>query len=276
MLTHSHSRSEMDQSQGRYVNFRLLYLITQLIGTAIIILIASWIGLHLGGFSWDYENPKVLFNFHPIFMTIGMVFLYGNCELIDKAKKNNVCLVNGNLFSAILVYRGFRYGRKKSLKITHATIHALAFFFTVYGLIAAFDSHNYAKIPIANLYSLHSWIGLLAVIIFAGQYVAGFTFYLFPMLKEPYRVFYMPIHIFFGLFGFVLAVAATLMGLSEKAFFAMPGSEYSDLPNQGLIVNCIGLLVAIYGALVVYMVTEKSYKREPLPEDTMLLTGNDE
>jgi len=245
----------MDQSQGRYVNFRLLYLITQLVGAAIIILIASWIGLHLGGFSWDYENPKVLFNFHPIFMTIGMVFLYGN---------------------SILVYRGFRYGRKKSLKITHATIHALAFFFTVYGLIAAFDSHNYAKIPIANLYSLHSWIGLLAVIIFAGQYVAGFTFYLFPMLKEPYRVFYMPIHIFFGLFGFVLAVAATLMGLSEKAFFAMPGGEYSDMPNQGLIVNSIGLLVTVYGTLVVYMVTEKSYKREPLPEDTMLLTGSDE
>lgn len=78
---HFYSRLEMDQSQGRLVNFRLLYLITQLIGIAIVILIASWIGLHLNGFSWDYENPKVLFNFHPIFMTIGMVFLYGNCKL---------------------------------------------------------------------------------------------------------------------------------------------------------------------------------------------------
>lgn len=162
------------------------------------------------------------------------------------------------------------------MKITHATIHGLAFFFTVYGLIAAFDSHNYAPEPIANLYSLHSWIGLLAVIIFACQYVAGFTCYLFPMLKEPYRVFYMPIHIFFGLFGFVLAIAASLMGISEKAFFAMPGREYSEFPNQALLVNSAGLLITVYGTLVVYMVTEPNYKREPLPEDTMLLTGNSE
>lgn len=96
------------------------------------------------------------------------------------------------------------------------------------------------------------------------------------MLKEPHRVFYMPIHVFFGLFGFVLAIAATLMGISEKAFFAMPNSEYSKFPSQALLVNCIGLLITAYGTLVVYMVTEPSYKREPLPEDTMLLTGNSE
>lgn len=75
--------------------------------------------------------------------------------------------------SAILIYRGFRYARKRSLKVTHATIHALAFLFTVFGLVAVFDSHNYAVPKIPNLYSLHSWIGLCAVIMFALQYVAG-------------------------------------------------------------------------------------------------------
>lgn len=86
----------------------------------------------------------------------------------------------------------------------------------------------------------------------------------------------MPIHIFFGLFGFVLAIASSLMGLSEKAFFAMPDNKYSEFPNQALLVNCIGLLITLYGTLVVYMVTEPNYKREQLPEDTMLLTGNSE
>lgn len=162
------------------------------------------------------------------------------------------------------------------MKITHATIHALAFFFTVYGLIAAFDSHNYAKPSIPNLYSLHSWIGLSAVIVFACQYVVGFIAFLFPMLKEPLRVFYMPIHIFFGLLGFVMAIAACLLGINEKAFFAMPNGEYGQLPSQALLVNCIGLLIALYGSLVVYLVTEPSYKREPLPEDQMLLTGHSE
>jgi cytochrome b-561 len=177
---------------------------------------------------------------------------------------------------AILVYRGFRYARKKSLKVTHATIHGLAFLFTVIGLIAAFDSHNYANPPIPNLYSLHSWIGLIAVIIFGCQYVAGFFCYLFPLTKEHVRILYMPIHIFFGLLGFILAIATCLLGISEKAFFAMPDGKYGQLPSQALLVNAIGLLTALYGSLVVYLVTEPSYKRQPLPEDQMLLTGNAE
>lgn len=71
----------MDQSVGRFVNFRLVYLITQLIGAAIIILLISWVGIHLHGFSWDYEKASILFNWHPILITIGMVFLYGNCKM---------------------------------------------------------------------------------------------------------------------------------------------------------------------------------------------------
>lgn len=71
----------MEQTQqARLVNFRLLYLVTQLIGVVLIILVVSWVGIHLNGFGWDYAQPFVLFNWHPIFMTIGMVFLYGNCK----------------------------------------------------------------------------------------------------------------------------------------------------------------------------------------------------
>lgn len=70
----------MDQSPGRMVNFRLMYLVTQMVGVVLIILITSWIAIHLKGFGWDYDEPTILFNWHPILMTIGMVFLYGNCE----------------------------------------------------------------------------------------------------------------------------------------------------------------------------------------------------
>lgn len=71
----------MDQTgQGRFVNFRLIYFVTQLIGIATIILIVSWVGIHLNGLGWNYEKPMIIFNWHPVMMTIGMVFLYGNCE----------------------------------------------------------------------------------------------------------------------------------------------------------------------------------------------------
>lgn len=72
----------METQSRRLVNFRLLYIVTQLIGVFILILIASWVGLYLQGFGWDYENVKSMFNWHPLCMTLGMIFLYGNCELI--------------------------------------------------------------------------------------------------------------------------------------------------------------------------------------------------
>lgn len=60
-------------------NFRVVYLITQMVGASIVILTGSWVGVHLGGLSWT-SNPAVQFNWHPLLMSIGMIFLYGNCK----------------------------------------------------------------------------------------------------------------------------------------------------------------------------------------------------
>lgn len=64
---------------SKYADFRLLYLILQTIGCTLIILMLVWVFGYAGGLSWS-ATPNVQFNWHPLLMTIGMVYLYGNCK----------------------------------------------------------------------------------------------------------------------------------------------------------------------------------------------------
>lgn len=248
-LTSNKDKMDTDPAMA---NFKVLYVLTQLCGLTMIVLMGSWIGVHMGGLGGT-SNPSLEFNWHPLLMTIGLIFLYGN---------------------AILVYRGFRTLRKKALKITHAAIHMGAFILTVIALVTVFDSHNLAPNPIPNMYSLHSWLGLSAVILFCLQYVVGFAAFLVPGAKDSLRAAIMPLHIYFGLFGFVLAIASAVMGITEKAIFSIP--NYSSLPSSGVTVNLCGVLFVVFGGLVVYLATNPAYKRKPLPEDTALLANSAE
>ena len=86
-----------------------------------------------------------------------------------------------NIFSGILMYRMFRNERKRKLKLLHAGIMIAVFLSAVIALKAVFDSHNLnpCKHPstegdicaLPNLYSLHSWLGLLTVILFLFQVI---------------------------------------------------------------------------------------------------------
>lgn len=53
------------------------------------------------------------------------------------------------------------------MKYIHAGLHTIALTLAIISLVAVFDFHNTKNIP--NMYSLHSWIGLIAVILYALQ-----------------------------------------------------------------------------------------------------------
>lgn len=91
----------------------------------------------------------------------------------------------------MLIYRLLRTTTKIHVKILHALIQILVLVFASIALKAVFDSHNKPVKPIPNMYSLHSWVGLSAVILFGLQWVFGFVSFLFPRLSEGIRRWYM-------------------------------------------------------------------------------------
>ena len=68
--------------------------------------------------------------------------------------------------AGILVYR-LLPAPKKVQKIVHATVNGTAFLLGVVGVYAAFKYHN--ESGIANLYSLHSWFGMITIVLFGIQ-----------------------------------------------------------------------------------------------------------
>ncbi|XP_076328020.1 transmembrane ascorbate-dependent reductase CYB561-like isoform X2 [Tachypleus tridentatus] len=238
--------SPVNQPQDLQV-FTVGFFLAQLLGILCVALAGAWSGHYLGGFAWQ-SNPKLQFNYHPLFMVIGLVFLYGD---------------------AILVYRVMRNERKKVLKLIHAGLHMLAFVFIVVALKAVFDSHNLAADPIPNLYSLHSWLGLAAVILFSLQFVCGFMSYLFPGVSQYWRAWYLPVHVYFGVVVYVLGLGSCLMGITEKLVFSLK-SSYKDLPGTAVLGNILGVVLVCFGILIVYLVTTPQFKRQPLPEEVNL------
>jgi len=69
----------------------------------------------------------------------------------------------------MLVYRVFRNEYKLRLKILHAVLLALSLIISAVGLKAVYDSHTLAPTPQPNFYTLHSWIGLVTMILFGIQ-----------------------------------------------------------------------------------------------------------
>ncbi|XP_067208627.1 transmembrane ascorbate-dependent reductase CYB561-like isoform X2 [Linepithema humile] len=228
--------------------FTPLITIAETCGGLLIILVVIWTTYYRNGFSWR-SNPSLEFNWHPLLMTIGLVFLYAN---------------------AMLLYRTQRNVRKRRLKLTHAGMMLFIVMLTVIALVAAFDSHNLASPPIPNMYTLHSWVGLTTVILFCCQWVAGCVTFLFPGLQTPLRASYMPIHVYFGVAAFIGAIVSCLLGLNEKAFFVLK-DKYAAFESEGVLINIIGLLLISFGSLSVYLVTQERYRRLPRPEDDVLL-----
>ncbi|KAG7273106.1 hypothetical protein CRUP_024836 [Coryphaenoides rupestris] len=166
-----------------------------------------------------------------------------------------------------MLYRVFPKESKKKLKILHGFILLLALLISIIGLVAVFNYHRVSGIP--DLYSLHSWCGVITITLFLIQWLMGLCFFLFPGASLWLRAWYLPLHVFFGLVVLAFSIATCLTGITEKLLFSIM-STYPQLVPEGVLANVLALLLLVYGVLVGYMVTREEFRRPPNPEEEAL------
>ncbi|XP_045381904.1 LOW QUALITY PROTEIN: transmembrane ascorbate-dependent reductase CYB561 [Lemur catta] len=216
---------------------------SQLLGLTVVAMTGAWLGLYRGGIAWE---STLQFNVHPLCMVIGLVFLQGD---------------------ALLVYRVFRKEAKRTTKVLHGVLHVFALIIALVGLVAVFDYHK--KNGYADLYSLHSWCGILVFVLYFVQWIVGFSFFLFPGASFSLRSRYRPQHVFFGATIFLLSVGTALLGLKEALLFKL-GADYSKFEPEGVLANTLGLLLVCFGGVVPYILTRAEWKRPSQAEEQAL------
>merc|ERR1711997_652869 len=221
--------------------FQTASLSVSLIGLSLVITTIAWVGQFKGGVSFSHTEKGIDFNWHPILMTISLIFLYGNGALIHR------------------VIPPRNESHKLKLKLGHAGTMLLAFILMVIGLQAAFDSHNLAQPPKPNMYTLHSWVGLLAALLFGCQWTLGFLAFLFPKFSGDIRALVLPFHQYFGSSILVLAAAAALMGHLEKALWSNKDG-YPRYNPEAVLVNVTGLLIVLFVMGVTFLLS--TFKKE--------------
>lgn len=239
----------MDEIEQDLRGLRPGFILAQVVGLSLVGLMSVWTGHYLGGFAGP-SQPNLEFNWHPLLMTVSLVYLYG---------------------TAILTYRLLRHEKKKTLKLIHAVVLGLATVVACLGLKAVFDSHSYAEPPVPHLYSLHSWMGLSAVALAVVQWVLGFISFLWPGLASHFRLVFLPVHTSLGVAIFLLACGSALLGLTEKAIWTL-GPKWQEKSAEGSLVNMMGVLLLLFAGLVMVLVSKASFRRLNRPEDQMLLT----
>ncbi|XP_004496575.1 transmembrane ascorbate ferrireductase 1 [Cicer arietinum] len=197
-----------------------------LLGLVAIVLVLLW-NLHFrGGLAWNSSNKALIFNLHPVLMLIGLIIFGGE---------------------AIISYKSLPL-KKEVKKLIHLILHAIALILGIVGISAAFKNHN--ESGIANLYSLHSWLGIGVISLYGVQWIFGFVVFFYPGGTSSIRRESLPWHVLIGLFVYILAIGTASLGFLEKLTF-LENSGLAKYGSEALLVNFTALITILFGTFVV-------------------------
>jgi hypothetical protein len=216
-----------------------------------------------GGVSWEEGDAGRVFNWHPVMMICAFCFM-------------TVASLAFRIRSGILW--GYRYTDRRFVKMMHGMAWTVALLCGFVGLIAVFKSHNDSQSGyIANMYSLHSWIGMTVIILYLYQMIsatAAFACSVPPslLIDAGRRASILSFHRFLGNFIYGSTAATIMLGIQEKEGFI--GCSYSvtsaDLfpPEHVMDIPAVCRIGHGLGIVVLLMTMSTGYAQYTFPEST--------
>ncbi|KAM0888016.1 hypothetical protein ACQ4PT_028615 [Festuca glaucescens] len=202
-------------------------------------MVLFWCVHFRGGLAFEATNKNLIFNVHPVLMLIGYIILGSE---------------------AIMVYKVLPTWNHDTTKLIHLILHSIALVLGVVGIYCAFKFHN--ESGIANLYSLHSWLGIGTISLYGIQWIFGFLAFFVPGATPNVRRGALPWHILLGIFVYILALATAELGFLEKLTF-LQSSGLNKYGPEAFLVNFTALVVVLFGASVVVAAVTPARLEEP-------------
>jgi len=189
-----------------------------------------------GGVSWSEGDAKRVFNWHPVMMIVAFAFM---------------------TVSSLAFFMRWRSVDRMVNKTLHVVQWTVAAICASIGLVAVFKSHNDAASGyIANLYSLHSWIGIAVILLYVAQFLAGVLSFALKIqrITPSTRAKVMNLHKFFGPTIYIAVAFTILLGIQEKEGFigcsykvdqadTFPLQHFSEIPRACRISHSLGIIV---------------------------------
>jgi len=194
-------------------------------------LVISWIK-KLGGLSWSDGAARQVFNWHPFLMVTAFCFMT----------------------VAALAFR-LRCGSRPLRKLVHGLSWSVALICVIVALAAVFKSHNDAVSGfIANMYSLHSWIGISLFILYSLQFLFGAYAFAWPGMSPESKSKVLLLHKYMGPFVYNMMAFTMLLGIQEKEGFIgcsyavdkvdrFPIANFGKIPSICKVSHTLGIFI---------------------------------
>eukprot|EP01041_Mallomonas_annulata_P012847 gene12847-27086_t len=162
------------------------------------------------------------------------------------------------LVQAILAYRLLPFGHTVD-KYLHGIINLAGLICAFIGIAKIVHNRNEEHSPPRHFISLHSWLGLITLVLYVQNYVFGFIHFALPLLPPKLKKLYLPNHKVFGFMTLVAAVVtleSALIYEDKTRRDNDPETEYSKIESGKRIGNGLGVILLIIVILVAFAIQD--------------------